>query len=235
MAAIAVVAAWLALYLWCAQGDSYDKIFALSVGLSPCAGYVAWLVTRGRRRSAAWGLAASASVPGIAVAAVCVYFVNILGFILAFYTVIAVIPMILGFGASWAAQATRKDASHRRRPAVAWPSVVALVVLLPSMLFTLWPLRLAFLVSRPAMDRLADRIVAGEGLDRPEWAGLYRVVATRRARQGDGVALLIDDDPSGVSGFVRLGSRPAPNPAGPMMNQNFDEALGGRWSYQNED
>ena len=209
--------------------------FASFVGFSPCVGCVAWLATRGRRRPAAWGLAASAFIPGVVGAAVCVYFLNLMGLVLTFYTTVAATPMILGFGASWAAEATRTDALPQRPPAVAWLSVVALVVLLPSMLVTLWPLRLAFHVSRPAMDRLADRIAAGEGLGRPEWAGLYRVVATRRATLGDGVALLIDNDPSGGSGFVRLGSQPVPRYAGPMMNQNFDEDLGGGWSYQNED
>jgi hypothetical protein len=229
MAAVAVVASSLALY------RAFGKVFFLLAAFSLCPGCVAWFATRGRRRSAAWGLAVTAAVAGVAIATVCVYFVNLTGFVLAFLATVAAIPLILGLGASWAAEATRKDASHRRPPVVAWLSVVAVVALTPSMLVTLWPLRLAFLVSRPAMDRLAARIAAGEGLGRPEWAGLYRVVATRREPRGSSVALIIDDNPAGASGFVRLGSPTAPAYAAPMMNLNFDEDLGGRWRYQNED
>jgi hypothetical protein len=105
-----------------------------------------------------------------------------------------------------------------------------------SMLFTLWPLRLAFFASRPAMDRLADRVNAGQAIGSPEWAGLFRVVGSAIEPTKGNVGLIIDPNPGGRSGFVRTGPGvPAKKNLGPFWNLNFNEHLGGRWWYQNED
>src|SRR5262249_53313702 len=71
-------------------------------------------------------------------------------------------PFILGIGAAWATPATRRTARSRRSPLLAWPLVLAVALAPFSMLLTPWPLRLAFLASRPAMERLADRVAAGK-------------------------------------------------------------------------
>jgi hypothetical protein len=48
--------------------------------------------------------------------------------------------------------------------------------------------------------------------------------------------LIIDADPRGRSGFVRLGPGvPEQDSYGPFYNLNFNEHLRGRWLYQNED
>jgi hypothetical protein len=53
--------------------------------------------------------------------------------------------------------------------------------------------------------------------------------------QNGNVALLIDDDPAGASGFVRLASRRPGAISGPMANLDFDEHMDEKWRYQNED
>jgi hypothetical protein len=44
------------------------------------------------------------------------------------------------------------------------------------MLFTHWPLRLAFLASQPALDRMADRVAGGQALRGPVRASLFIVI-----------------------------------------------------------
>src|SRR5262245_6908130 len=107
------------------------------------------------------------------------------------------------------------------------------------MLLTPWPLRLAFLASRPAMERLADRVAAGRAVTSPEWAGLFQIVGSAVDPTTGNVGLITDPDPAGRSGFVRLS--PAVRVDGPywnyrpFVNLNINEHLTGPWWYQNED
>jgi hypothetical protein len=104
------------------------------------------------------------------------------------------------------------------------------------MMVTPWPLRLAFEISRPAMDRLADRVAAGHGYGGPQWAGLFYIAASDVDAETGNVGLIIDPDPSGRSGFARAAPGVAwERYARPFRGQNFSDRLGGRWSYENED
>lgn len=119
---------------------------------------------------------------------------------------LALTPVVLAAGAAWAWQA-------RSRCAAA--AVVAVLVAAPvGLAFTDWPVRAAFAVSRPALDRLADRAAAGGQLDGPEWAGLFlvRKVARPSGYEPGAVALILAADPSNHTRFVRpAGDRPAPS------------------------
>ncbi len=54
------------------------------------------------------------------------------------------------------------------------------------MITTFWPLRVAFLVSMPALNRIADRVEAGEQIRRPEWAGVFLILKTKSGQhEGD--------------------------------------------------
>jgi hypothetical protein len=148
------------------------------------------------------------------------------------------VPLILGFGTAWSAAATRREAVRRRSPLLAWPLVIVLAALPLTMLFTDWPLRLAFLASKPALDRLADRVAAGHAPGRPVLAGLFMVVNSEVDPTTGNVGLVTDPDPSGRSGFVRVSPAPSTSPGrvrGPFYNLNGDLYMGGRWRYQNED
>jgi hypothetical protein len=121
---------------------------------------------------------------------------------------------------------------------LAWPLVLVLALLPLSMLITFWPFRLAFLASRPAIERLADRVAAGHAVTSPEWTGLFRVVGSVVDPSTGNVGLVIDPDPSGRSGFVRVGVDPSVlvgRSNGPFYNLDFDLQLSERWWYECED
>src|SRR5262249_9180480 len=107
-----------------------------------------------------------------------------------------------------------------------------------TMLLTRWPFHLAFVASTQAMDRLADRVAAGQGIANPEWAGLFRVVGSAVDPSSGNVGLIIDPDTSGRSGFVHVIDTtgvPAVRSSGPFYNLYFDLQLCGRWRYVCED
>ena len=148
------------------------------------------------------------------------------------------VPLILGFGTSWSAAATRREAVRRRSPLLAWPLVIVLAALPLTMLFTQWPFRLAFLVSKPALDRLADRVAAGHAPPRSVRAGLFMVVKSVVDPTTGNVGLITDPDPSGRSGFVRVSpirSTPPGRVSGPFYNLYGDLQMDEGWRYQNED
>ena len=167
-----------------------------------------------------------------------VYALNLWGMAGMFLGMLCGMPMILGFGTAWAAAATRRDSVRRRSPFLAWPLVIVLVTLPTTMLFTHWPLRLAFFASRPALDRLADRAAAGQILPYPTRAGLFVVIGWEVDWSTGNVGLIIDPDASGRTGFVRLGPGSkisGPGHIGPLFNLAADWEMVAGWQYQTED
>jgi hypothetical protein len=234
MLAVAAVAALLAL-LRALGPYGRNVALALLVWSIPglCAGTFVWWKTGPHLRLPDRRLALSAALICAWVGALDAYFLNMTGQALSLLAATFIFPLILGFGASWSAQVTRRGISPRRKSAVVWLVVLAVVASPVSMVFTHWPLRLAFFLSRPALDRLADRVAAGE-TPGPEWAGLYRIVTTEGSTWGE-VALITLDRRGGDSGFVRAGG-PVPQGRIPLMvNSNYYVRLGGRWHYQDED
>jgi len=73
----------------------------------------------------------------------------------------------------------------------------ACVLLVLSVLLTRWPVHVAFQFSRPALERLADRVERGEMGGLPQRAGVFRVERAERTPSGavclwlaDGVGLV---------------------------------------------
>jgi hypothetical protein len=190
----------------------------------------------GFRRVAALCFGVAGGLANLATAMVCIYKLKLGVAILSIWGWFILLPIILGAGAGWATAATGATVESRRSPFLVWPLVLVLAFAPLSMLLTHWPLRLAFLVSRPAMERLADRVAAGQRITRPELAGLFLVVGSGVDRAKGNVGLIVDADPSGRSGFVRLGPDvPEHDTYGPFYNLNFNEHLADRWFYQDED
>jgi hypothetical protein len=193
-------------------------------------------VFRGRRRGAVWCFASSAIMVNALIATLCAYYFNMVGMLLMFLVSFFGVPLTLGAGGAWAVAATRRDATSRRSPLMAWPLVLSMAVAPVTMMTTHWPLHVAFIVSRPALDRLADRCAAGVVIRRPEWAGLYRVVGSDVDFATGNVGLIIDPNSSGHSGFVRLGSLVPSHPhSGPFFNLSSEAPMDARWWYQEED
>ena len=97
-----------------------------------------------------------------------------------------------------------------------------------------WPLRLAFLAARPTLERLADRVVAGQSVSFPQQVGVFRLVESGHGPVYGNVALIIDPTAYARSGFVRI---PPWVVAGaklgaPIFGSYLDLDLGGGWRYR---
>jgi hypothetical protein len=191
-------------------------------------------LVQGRRRLAAGSWITTVVLANISVGLVCIYAPGILGRVLTLMMIIFATPFALVLGAAWARMATAPDAVARRSPFFAWACVLILTALLPTML-THWPFRLAFLASRPALDRLADQVEVGQVIRKPQLVGAFWIIDSRIDIGNGNVALITDDDPVGASGLVRLGSNNPTGSLGPIFNHSIDEALDARWRFQQED
>jgi hypothetical protein len=151
---------------------------------------------------------------------------------------IVALPFVLVSGVTWALVVLQ---GGRKLAGLALVSLVcATYVRLP---LTKVGLRLATLVSRPALNALAERVRAGESIETPTLAGLFVVHEIKT--EGPVVALVFVDQPSGDSALVHFPDGPRVDAAihrfgsqafyGPMYNLNWDVALGGGWRYQDED
>jgi hypothetical protein len=232
MIAVAAVAGVLAALLSpTALAVAFGLLYVASIG-------ALWWMFRGFRRLSALCFGVAAALGNTSSAAVSIYLPDLGGAILMFLGWLLAFPIVISAGAAWAGAATRRTAKPRRSPLLAWPLVLVLGILPFTMLLTCWPLRLAFLASRPAMERLADRVLAGPAVAGPEWVGLFRVVGSAVDPASGNVGLITDPHPSGRSGFVRAGAStgaPAGPPIGPFYNLWSDRQLDDRWWHECED
>ncbi len=167
-----------------------------------------WWMFHGFRRVSAVCFGFMAALSNIATAGLCIYLLNIVGVFLMLLFWLLTFPLIFSAGAAWATTATRGEARSECSPLWALPLVLTVGILPLTMRLTPWPLRLAFLASAPALDSMADRVAAGQGVTSPEWAGLFRVVGSEVEPSNGNVGLITIPDPSGRSGFVRGGASP---------------------------
>lgn len=169
-------------------------------------------------------------------------FINVLCFVASItcspllFIFVALLPCLigtaitLGFGAAWCTGAAGERSLPGRGRSLRCAIVAAVSIAPITMLFTLWPFRLAFLVSRPSLERLADRVAAGAPVSTPVWAGPFRIVGSAVDPTTGGVGLITDPDPSGRKGFQRSGPS-----GGPFYNLFFDLQLTEKWKYADED
>jgi len=198
--------------------------------------FVSWQWTRGHPGIAGRGFAVLAILTNTVVAVLCIYYMNMVGIVGMVLGSICGIGPGLGFGSVWAAAHTRVDTGIRMSYLAAWIMVIGVCFAPASMAITLWPLRIAFLVSKPAFDRLAFRIARGENIQWPEFAGLYRVIGSEVEPTNQNIGLVIDSNASGRSGFVRLRlGNLEEKRRGPFFNLDYDIPMGQGWCYQVED
>jgi hypothetical protein len=200
----------------------------------PCFGLMGaqWLVYRGHRRLAALGFWTLATVTNLAYAASCVapdiYLVGPL-----FLGLLVIMPPVTGLGVAWARLATA--ASPRRSPPSAWLSVMVLCALPLVTLWTFWPLRVAFLAVKPALDRVADQVAAGQAGAFPQWVGPFRVARAAIDPGSGNVGLMIDPNSNGPTGLVRVRPGTPPDRRGPFGGDDLLVDLGWGWEYREED
>jgi hypothetical protein len=143
------------------------------------------------------------------------------------------VPACLGAGIAWATAVTRREATGTVRPWLAW-ALVAVLGMAPAILIgTDWPLRLAFLVSEPALNRLADQAATGKA-QIPAWAGVYRVTGLSVSR-GVSVSLVINPNPGSRTAFVRLAPDWLPERVfGPLSHVGPVRGVGKGWWMQSD-
>lgn len=231
MIAAAIIAGLLAL------PDEW-RVVAAALAL-PCLALVAArrLLLRGRRQLAGacfWVLAIGVN---ILFAVSCIAPEGYLLGLLVLVWLSTLLPTLAGFGATWATLATRDVAAARRSPSRIWLSVIALTVMPAATAWTVWPLRVAFLAARPALDRLADRVAAGRAPASPRWAGPFQVLRSAVDPATGNVGLMIDPNPNGPTGFVRHGRRgTGPSDCfAPFRGDVLHVELADGWCYHEED
>lgn len=227
MAAVAVVAVVLAIL------RSGSGVLLCVVLLYLASGY---LFYRGIRESP--GLAGLVfTLVGAAVNVLCIAFsvfpYGLTGLLFVALTWFLGLPLITGPGCIWARQPAPATAGLRRSPYFRWAMVVVVCLAPLSIFVSPWPFQLAFLASRPALERLADAVSEGQPVQFPARAGLFHIAVAVVDRASGNVALLDDSSPGRRSGFVR----PAPGSvsAGPLTNLQFHARLTHRWWYGVED
>jgi hypothetical protein len=194
-----------------------------------------WLVHRGYRRFAKWSFCVLATSINVMYVAACVapefYVVTplFLGWL------VIILPVLVGLGSAWA-MLSKKDGPVRNRHQTAIAVSVLVFAVLPALtLWTFWPLDVAFLVARPTLERLADRIAAGQSVGFPQRAGLFLILSSNVDPVSGDLGLLIDPNPSGRTGFVRVHPGRPTKVRGPIIGSELNVSLGSGWWYREDD
>ena len=168
MIVIAVIGVVLALF-------QHFPLSTFAATYSLCLFGLGWSVGRLRPKLASWEFIASAIWLNVSLFVAFAY-LPVFHKSALLISSIALIPIVPGLGLAWIT--ARGGWAARARAAL----VVAVAVsLIASMLATHWPLKLAFYLSSPALNRLADRVESGQAMTKPEWAGLYLIYSAQGA------------------------------------------------------
>jgi hypothetical protein len=189
-----------------------------------------WLVRQQHRRLAAsaFGIATISTNVGIAMSCVTpnpkVFYLIFLGLW------VTGVPTIAALGSAWIALMPRKNAAASRLREAAGISVIVLCLLPSLTLVSLWPLRLAFLVSRGGMESLESQVAAGMPPFFPRRVGVFYLTAA--TIQSGYVGLGTDTERRPTTGFVRLRRGGTRSTRGPFVGVTFDVYLGRGWWYR---
>ena len=228
--AIGIVAGMLAL------PDPWRVVaFALSI---PCLAllYARWLHSQGLLGVAGfcfWALAILINV----LYAVCSAFPGIHLYFLFVAWFFLVLPTLAAFGIAWASLASGDKGDRRHSASHAWWFVIALTPMPAMTAVTAWPFQVRFLMAMPALERLADRVAAGQAVTYPQWAGPIQIAGSAVDPASGNVGLMIDTNPNGPSGFIRCRG-PQSDSYGchrPFRGDWYHLSLVGGWCYHEED
>ena len=240
MIAVAIVACVLVLlktYWDDLEIDLVRKFFVpLCVVWGPTQAVLCWRLVRHRRGRSAWCFGIVSFVTSAFLALWTIHAPNIAGSLGLSLAVLFGVPAILGCGVGWARAATSDAAAVRRSPKLAWSLVIALAGLPITMLVSPWPFYLAFLASKPVMERLANQVTAGGSPRFPCRAGFFRVAGSTVEPRGGNIGLIANPDPLLRTGFVRVNrvAGPRDRRMGPFY-PSFELYMGDGWWYQAED
>ena len=94
---------------------------------------------------------------------------------------------------------------------------------------THWPLRLAFKLSRPSFDRIANSLRAGSKFPQPVRVGFFRIKKAEVYKLNGKVCLWTDLDPGGKTGFTQCPPNYVPFNLWSMIELDKD------WQFVSED
>lgn len=103
-------------------------------------------------------------------------------------------------------------------------------ILFVSILWTRWPLRITFALHRPALERLADQVAAGQTVTTPRQVGMFHVIDVDVAMDGAIGFQLTGGDGGGIFLVRRI-----PNSRIIWNNTNWETSLGDGWYHVYED
>ena len=189
---------------------------------SLCLFGLGWSVGRLRPKLASWEFIASAIWLNVSLFVAFAY-LPIFHKSALLFSSFAFIPIVPGFGLAWI---TARDGWAARARAALVVAVAVLVI--ASMLVTHWPLKLAFYLSSPALNRLADRVESGEAMTKPEWAGLYLIYSVRPFTANGDLILRANATRGIMAGFIR---RTGAAKGARREALYYGTAWGERWNY----
>lgn len=235
MAAIAVAGVWLALPV------ALRWILAV-MAIPGCAMAAARrLEERGLCHRAGWAFGIAAGFVNLVVVVACVEPGAAVFELTLLLLVVVATPTVGSFALAWL-RMLEKDmsASGKRRRCDTALFVALLAVALPFVTFwTLWPLRAAFRLAEPALDRLANQVASGGPVTFPRHVGVFSievpVIDPMRGYVGLKTTracwLCPGFGPTDI-GFVRVQPGSTRTTHGPFVGVHFDVHLGGGWWYR---
>ncbi|MEE9384796.1 MAG: hypothetical protein V3V08_15440 [Nannocystaceae bacterium] len=179
--------------------------------------------------TAGWQFLASTIVANLVGSYFWIYQFHVLGLLVFALLSTAFAGFVGAMGLAW------KQTHAGDRPRARRSLIVAVAALSPFLMLAYpWPLHIAYLVSKPALENLADHALAGDTPPLPRWAGVFHVVDV--AVDGGAVALVVRIRYGGRDGLSRMATAcDAACPYGPISNLNWNRPLSARWRYQSED
>jgi hypothetical protein len=226
--AIAVFAVWLAVLQ-----QTSSAVVAAAFLFGPLLLVLAVSTFRAVRGRA--GVARRVFVTLLVVVCVVVAVVDVQGprfdlpLVFCFMGVCILTPVLLALGLAMAVPG--RNQAYRWRAWLALPLAGLPLVLLLSNA----PFHVGFLVSRPALERMAEQVRAGRAIALPARAGLYPIRGVARSASNQTVGLLLTTR-GNRAGFVwHDRSAGAAPDQGPLMGVGIHLTLPGGWSFQEED
>ena len=188
-------------------------------------GWRLWQMCRHQPRQAGWAVISIALIALIPLGWLDVYHREPLGRWLSTVVLCFALPSLVAALVASVRDFRHQEAGLRR---AGWLGVVLVFALLPaSMPVTNWPIRLAFLVSRPALDGLADRVVTGAAVEFPRWAGAFQIKGVEAEPQPNSTVALL------LGGSIRPTSLSRTTSAnhGPLNEPWFEIDLSPAWRF----
>ena len=121
-----------------------------------------------------------------------------------------------------------------RSKRILWVCVVAASFVPLTIVAEHWPLRIAFRVSERQLNDMAAKCKSNSHIELPYNAGFFAIEKCIINDSRTCVALLLDDDPAGRTGFVKY-DLPFRGSKHILRNLNYNIKVSDGWYYQNED